>query len=61
MFSSSNPSSIEEVIQEVQPRITSEMNARLTRSVSIGEVTTALFQMDPSTAPGPDGMTPGFF
>ncbi|KAF7150653.1 hypothetical protein RHSIM_Rhsim02G0038900 [Rhododendron simsii] len=38
MFSSSNPSSIDEVIQEVQPKISSEMNARLLRLVSSGEV-----------------------
>ncbi|KAG5561218.1 hypothetical protein RHGRI_004294 [Rhododendron griersonianum] len=50
-----------EVIQGIQSKVTTEMNARLIRPIFIGEVKTALFQMKPSTAPGPDGMTVGFF
>ncbi|KAF7146113.1 hypothetical protein RHSIM_Rhsim04G0139600 [Rhododendron simsii] len=54
MFSSSIPSSIKEVIQGVQLKVTAEMNARLIRLIYIGEVKTALFQMKPSTTPGAD-------
>ncbi|KAF7150458.1 hypothetical protein RHSIM_Rhsim02G0113700 [Rhododendron simsii] len=38
-----------------------EMNKRLIRSVTLNEVHSALFQMDPNTSPGPDDMTTGFF
>lgn len=36
-------------------------NEELLKPVEDGEVKTALFQMQPDKAPGPDGMTPAFF
>lgn len=37
------------------------MNDELTKVYSVDEIKSALVQMDPSTAPGPDGMSPVFF
>lgn len=37
------------------------MNRDLTRIFSAGEIKKALFDMDPSKAPRPDGMTTGFY
>lgn len=45
----------------IQPKISDGMNARLISPVSMGEVRTALFHMEASTSPGPDGMMRGFF
>ncbi|KAL6213537.1 hypothetical protein ACLB2K_012984 [Fragaria x ananassa] len=49
------------VLQTIQPRVTSEMNQTLLAPYSMEEVKVALFQMHPSKAPGPDGMSPFFF
>ncbi|XP_074342276.1 uncharacterized protein LOC141679766 [Apium graveolens] len=51
----------QEVIDCVPRKITSDKNSELLAEVVDEEVKTALFQMDPDKAPGPDGMTPGFF
>ena len=52
---------IEGVVQAVERRVTPQMNDRLTQRYSPDEVRTALFQMHPSKALGPDGMSPFFF
>ncbi|KAL6209655.1 hypothetical protein ACLB2K_020595 [Fragaria x ananassa] len=49
------------VLQTIQPRVTSEMNQTLLAPYLMEEVKVALFQMHPSKAPGPDGMSPFFF
>lgn len=49
------------VLQTIQPRVTADMNQTLLAPYSMDEVKTALFQMHPSKAPGPDGMSPFFF
>lgn len=48
-------------MMHIQPSNTEELNAELLRPVETEEVKHALFQMNPDKAPGPDGMTPGFF
>ena len=61
LFLSSSPTTINEVIQLVDERITPEMNAALLSPFSSEEVRSALFQISPSKAPGPDGITALFF
>lgn len=51
----------QEVVECIDTRISAEQNADLLKEVSEEEVKTALFQMDPDKAPGPDGMTPAFY
>lgn len=52
---------LEDVLQEVEPRVSMVMNDRLLKPVCSEEVQTAVFQMDPVASPGADGMTAGFF
>ncbi|KAH7834427.1 hypothetical protein Vadar_015903 [Vaccinium darrowii] len=59
MFSLSNPVMLEEVLREVKPRVSMDMNDRLLKPVCMEEVRVAVFQMEPSASPGPDGMTAG--
>ena len=50
-----------EVIDSVDRVVMEDMAQALTRPYTTDEVKTALFQMHPSIAPGPDGMSPFFF
>ena len=61
IFSSSNPQAIDEVISVVDGVVTPGMNDELLKPFVKEEVQKALFQMHPSTAPGPDGMSVLFF
>ncbi|GLT45093.1 hypothetical protein SLA2020_450200 [Shorea laevis] len=61
LFSSSHPSNIEEVTSCLERQVTSEANQDLLKEFKAEEVTAALFQMHPSKAPGPNGMSPSFF
>jgi hypothetical protein len=61
LFSSSNPDSIDEVIQSVASVVSPDMNDSLMQPFSSEEIRRALFQISPSKAPGPDGMTALFF
>ncbi|XP_062014569.1 uncharacterized protein LOC133731138 [Rosa rugosa] len=61
---SSQPSDLEAqdvVLQTIEPRVSANMNARLLAPYELEEVRIALFQMHPSKAPGPDGLSPFFF
>ena len=61
LFQTSNPSSIDSMIQCVISVVTDTMNETLTRPYTAMDVNTALKQMKPSTAPGADGLPPVFY
>lgn len=52
---------MDELINQVLPKVTPAMNEYLDKPFTALEVKTALFQMAPSKAPGVDGFTAGFF
>ncbi|KAK4389823.1 putative ribonuclease H protein [Sesamum angolense] len=63
IFTSARPTreELNEVIETVPTRVTSEMNRKLLEDYSAEEVKAALIQMFPFKSPGPDGMPPVFF
>ncbi|KAK7855155.1 hypothetical protein CFP56_029352, partial [Quercus suber] len=61
IFSSSNPSGFDSILQGIHPAITEEAAELLGRDFQADEVGAALKQMAPLTAPGPDGMSPVFY
>ena len=61
LFTSENPTDMESVLDVVEKRFTMEMNNSLLQSYTAEEVRQALFQMNPSKSPSPDGMSPFFF
>jgi hypothetical protein len=52
---------VDGVIEGIQPRVTAKMNRKLTCQFTELDVTTAMKQMAPLKAPGPDGMPPIFY
>ena len=61
LFSSANTSNMESVLETVDRVVTPDMNDTLLQPYTLVEVKQALFQMQPSKAPGPDGMSLFFF
>ncbi|GKU88725.1 hypothetical protein SLEP1_g2954 [Rubroshorea leprosula] len=61
LFSSSSPSDLEYVLNCVEPCVQEDDNRFLLSEFTEHDITRALFQMHPSKAPGPDGLSPGFF
>uniref|UniRef100_A0A2N9GPG8 Reverse transcriptase domain-containing protein n=1 Tax=Fagus sylvatica TaxID=28930 RepID=A0A2N9GPG8_FAGSY len=60
-FHTSTPVNLEDTLTAVNSRVTPEVNQRLLQPFTADEVRMALFQMHPSKAPGPDGMSSFFF
>lgn len=52
---------VEEVMNCIGTKITDNQNIHLMLPITREEVSSALFQMHPDKAPGPNGMTPAFF
>lgn len=50
-----------ELLQDIAPTITNEINASLTREVTEQEIEEAAFAINPDKSPGPDGMNSGFY
>ena len=61
LFSSSNPTDLERILEGVQPVVSNSMNEALTCLNSREEVEVAIKQMAPLKALGPDGMPPVFY
>ena len=61
LFTSEGTYGMDAVLNTVPTRVTNDMNADLIKPYTEEEVKTALFQMVPSKAPGPDGFPAHFF
>ncbi|XP_065636040.1 uncharacterized protein LOC136070259 [Quercus suber] len=61
IFQSANTAGFDPILQGIEPKVTTQMNANLTRPFTAMEVEQALKQMKPMTAPSPDGMPPIFY
>lgn len=51
----------QEVVSYIPTSVSRSQNEKLLGQVTAEEVKEVLFQMNPDKAPGPDGMTPGFY
>ena len=61
LFTLSNPSGFETVLESIPKQVTDEMNDLLIVDFTSKEIETALKQMAPLKSPGPDGMPPLFY
>ena len=61
LFSSSNPTGFEEVLDQIPHVVSLDMNAQLTCEFIAVKVKVALKHMAPLKSPGPNSMTPLFY
>lgn len=61
LYTSEGVQGVEEVLEHVPAKVTPAMNEILMAPYEEKEVKTALFQMFPTKAPGPDGFPAHFF
>ena len=61
IFTSSNPHSMDIILQTIEGSVIFEMNGALDKEFTCEEVKHALDQINPSKAASPDGMTACFF
>lgn len=52
---------IDSVLQHIPPLVTLQDNQMLLRPLELSEIRSAVFSLDPDSAPGPDGFTGVFF
>ena len=61
MFTLSNPTSFDSILDDIDTKVTTAMNAKLTKCFTVEKVEQALKQMKLMTALGPDRMPPIFY
>lgn len=61
LFTSSNLVSFQKKFHDFQPRISEQMNKELIRRITPYKIKDVIFSINPSRAPGADGMTGCFF
>lgn len=61
LFTSSNPSTVDDTIRHIAASVDEEMNQRLLQVPQDEEIREAAFAINPEKAPGPDGMTSLFY
>jgi len=61
LFTTSNPTGIDAILEGITPKVMEEMNLSLTRNFTAEEIHSAMQHMAPLSAPGPDGMSPVFY
>ncbi|CAI9767368.1 unnamed protein product [Fraxinus pennsylvanica] len=57
LFSTSNPTGIEEVVKDLEAIVPPDTNDQLQKPCTEEEVKRAMFDMDPMSSPGPDGFS----
>lgn len=61
LFTTSNPHSMDQILDGVQEVVTNSMRTKLAQPYTKSEVDRAIKDMAPLKAPGPDGMSPLFY
>lgn len=61
IYKTASPTLVQEATTAILTRVTEEMNESRNKNFTQEEVTTALKQIHPTKAPGPDGMSTIFY